>query len=101
MTAPDAAPSGLVCLPAVLDAQAAAPLMQALLDQKGRDVRLDGAGVQRLGGQCLQVLLAAQAAWRSDSATLTITSPSPDFQAALVLLGIGPSSPLLQQEQHP
>ncbi|KAB0676117.1 STAS domain-containing protein, partial [Aureimonas leprariae] len=53
-------------LPSVLDVRAAMPLHGSLAGLRGRAVELDASQVQRLGGQCLQVLVAAAAAWRLD-----------------------------------
>jgi chemotaxis protein CheX len=53
-------------LPGVLDLAAAAPLLAELRARRGGALNLDGSNVQRLGGLCLQVLLAAQDAWRAD-----------------------------------
>ena len=85
-------------LPEALDLQAAPSLAQAFLDRRGRDLQVDGADVQRLGGQCLQVLLAAQAAWTADTRRLRIVNPSPGLLSALTLLGVDPASALLEQE---
>jgi chemotaxis protein CheX len=79
----------LLSLPPILDLKAAAPLRDALLALRGNDVTLDGAEVQRLGGQCLQVLLAARAAWETDGYRFEIHGPSSDLADALTLMGAG------------
>lgn len=53
-------------LPSALDLAAAAPLLAELRARRGGPLVLDGSDVQRIGGLCLQVLLAAQEAWRAD-----------------------------------
>lgn len=90
-----------ISLAEVLDTQAAGPLLQLLSDRRGSDLQLDGGAVQRIGGQCLQVLLAACLAWEADACTLNVVSPSADLTAGLNLLGVDPASPLLQQEHQP
>ena len=60
--------------------------------QDGRSVVLDASGVQRIGGQCLQVLLAAASAWRQDGYSLAFAAPSPAFEDGLSLLGFTPMS---------
>ena len=80
-------PGPALPLPAVLDMRAAAPLAAELLERRGRDIELDASAVQRLGGQCLQVLLAARAAWNADGCGFRIASPSSGFTEGLVLLG--------------
>jgi chemotaxis protein CheX len=81
-----------IALPAILDAKAAAPLLEFFIAQRGADLRCDGRGVRRLGGQCLQVLLAAQAAWAADGCAWSVAEPSPELVAALALLGASATS---------
>ena len=61
---PDILPPGLVELPEVLDLKAATPLAVEFLAFRGKPLQFDGARVQRLGGQCLQVLLSAAKTWK-------------------------------------
>ena len=72
-----------------LDLMAAAPLTAALLQRRGSDLVLDASAVRRLGGQCLQVLLAAHETWQADGHILRIVMPSHDFIDTTVLLGAG------------
>ena len=71
----------------VLDLKAAAPLKAALLERRGHPLELDAHDVQRLGGLCLQVLLAAAAAWRADGVPLRVGPRSEAFLDALRLFG--------------
>ncbi|MET0183543.1 MAG: STAS domain-containing protein [Caulobacterales bacterium] len=66
-------------LPETLDLRAASALKAALAERRGSDLTLNAADVQRLGGLCLQILLAADAAWRRDGFKLTIEAPSEAF----------------------
>lgn len=68
--------------------RASGPLVGDLLSARGSDVTLDASAVERLGTQCLQVLLSAAATWRSDGACLTIEEPSPAFRDALAIAGL-------------
>ncbi len=82
---------GLVLqLPAILDLKAAGPLTAELLARRGADLSVGAAEVQRLGGQCLQVLLAAAASWREDQLVLRFEAPSQEFLSALALFGVTP-----------
>lgn len=81
----------------VLDLKAATPLKAALMERRGHPLELDAADVQRLGGLCLQVLLAAAAAWRADGVTLRVGPRSEAFIDALRLFG-GASAFSLQPE---
>jgi anti-anti-sigma regulatory factor len=82
-----------VALAGSLDMTAAAPLARDILAGRGQPLVLDASGVRRLGGQCLQVLIAAQAAWAEDGVSFEIAQPSAEFQESLALLGW--SSPAL------
>lgn len=75
----------VLVLPEVLDPGAAAPLRSLLLVHRGAALVIDAAGVRHMGGLCLQVLLAAQAAWREDGLPFRILTPSPLFSDVLCL----------------
>jgi len=68
-----------VVLPAVMDLRAAAALQAELLARRGGPLALDAAGVERLGGLSLQVLLSALKTWAADGCALTIASASDAF----------------------
>ena len=74
-------------LPGVLDLRAAPELASALLAQRGEAVVLDGTEVRHLGGQCLQVLLSAQATWAADGRSFQVVAASEEFAASATLLG--------------
>jgi chemotaxis protein CheX len=85
-------------LPAILDTKAAAPLTQAFLSHRGGDLHVDAADVQRLGAQCLQVLLAARAAWAVDGRNLLVENMSTECRAALGLCGVAPEALVYHKE---
>ena len=70
-----------------LDMRAAAPLLEAVRGRRGGDLELDASCVERLGGQCLQVLLAAEAAWAADGCGFQHTHASTPFNDAWALMG--------------
>lgn len=78
---------GALVLDEVLDIGAARPLTEALKARRGADLEVDASGVRRLGGLCLQALLAADAAWAADGRRLVIAAPSLGFTEALDLMG--------------
>lgn len=80
-----------------LDLKAAAPLQSELLSVRHTPLNVDASNVQRLGGLCLQVLMAAQATWAADSVSFSISSPSPAFQEALSLFGAEDLQSSIQQ----
>ena len=71
----------------VLDLKAAAPLRAALMEQRGRPIELDATSVQRLGGLCLQVLIAARRAWNHDGQPMAINPRSEAFNQAVRMFG--------------
>ena len=76
-----------------LDMRAAGPLLEAIRGRRGASLVLDGARVERLGGQCLQVILAARAAWEADGHGFEICNPSTALKDGWALMGAGPLAP--------
>ena len=83
---------GVVELPEVLDLKAATPLTVEFLTLRGRPVHGDASNVQRLGGQCLQVLLSAAKTWKADEIAFCLVKPSGDFNEGLARLGVSAAS---------
>jgi chemotaxis protein CheX len=75
-------------LPAVLDLTAAAPLAKSLLSRRGAELSVDASRVNRVGAQCLQVLVAAAETWKTDGVDLRLVKPTPEFLEGSRLLGI-------------
>jgi chemotaxis protein CheX len=75
-------------LPAVLDLTAAAPLAKSLISRRGAELSVDASRVNRVGAQCLQVLVAASETWKTDGMRLRLLNPSPEFLEGSRLLGI-------------
>lgn len=84
-------------LPEVLDLKAAAPLASAFLEKRGTEIVVDASRVERLGGQCLQVLLSASFTWRADELSFGVVDASAGFLDALALLGV-PAADLVEQD---
>ncbi|MBW4035678.1 MULTISPECIES: STAS domain-containing protein [Acidiphilium] len=76
----------------LLDIKAAAPLYALLRGQRGHDLVIDASAVERIGGQCLQVLLAARASWAADQHGFLVEGFSPGVIATLELMGIEPAA---------
>jgi chemotaxis protein CheX len=76
-------------LPEVLNLTYAGPLAESLLPMRGAEVALDAAEVQRVGAQCVQVIMSAIATWKADDVAFCIADPSREFRDALSLLGVG------------
>ena len=87
MEASEATAAAPLVLADSLDLTAAAPLAASLLAARGGPAILDASGVQRLGAQCLQVLLAARALWSSDEQPWRLIDASPEFSDAAALMG--------------
>ncbi|WP_409019036.1 STAS domain-containing protein [Brevundimonas vesicularis] len=87
-----------ISLSSVLDLRAAMPLKAEILAVRGQAVMLDGSAVQRLGGLCFQVLLAAIRTWREDGQSLTFVNVSEAFAAQWSALGASVSDLGVQGE---
>ncbi|MCJ8506381.1 STAS domain-containing protein [Rhizobium lemnae] len=72
----------------VLDLNEASNLHGTLISLRGKDVAIDASGVERVGVQCVQVLLAAANAWERDSKSLVIDKVSDAFRKTMQLIGI-------------
>ncbi len=81
-----------VGLPAVLDLTAASELRETLIGHRGAPIVLDGSSVERLGGQCLQILLSARATWAADNRAFALATPSEALLRDLSILGVSPES---------
>lgn len=90
MASPSEAESTFFTLPACLDLKAAADLHREFLARRGLDLTVDAAEVSRLGGLCLQVLLAAEGAWRNDGREFAVVNASDTYSKALTLFGVAP-----------
>jgi chemotaxis protein CheX len=77
-----------ITLPTELDIKAAGPLTTQLLGLRGKDVTLNASQIERVGAQCLQVLLSAASTWTADGAELVISEPSPAFTDAIEIAGL-------------
>lgn len=69
-----------ISLPNVLDLRAATPLSSHLREHVGAPVALDAGQVERVGGLCLQVLIAAAAAWRDAGQQFHVVNASAAFR---------------------
>lgn len=73
-------------LASTLDLAAAKPLWAELNAARAQPLTIDASAVERLGGLCLQVLLAARRAWQADGVAFSITNPSQAFTDAVRLM---------------
>jgi chemotaxis protein CheX len=87
----------VIDLPAHLDLTAAGPLAERFVAARGEAIAIDASRVERLGGQCLQVLLSAVVTWKADMTPLAISKTSEGFESGLRLLGLSVDS-LLEKE---
>jgi chemotaxis protein CheX len=82
----------------VLDLKAASPLRDQIVERRGSPLRLDASHVERLGGLCLQVLIAARAAWADDRHELKFDGASSELLAGLRVFGLPPHALGYQEE---
>ena len=85
-----------VQLEAVLDLGAAERLHAQLMGLRGQPIDIDASKVERLGGLCLQVLLAARKSWAADGQDVQLSASSPAFEDAWTLFAALEFSPELQ-----
>ncbi len=77
-----------IILDSVLDPRAAVPLAGRLLELRGADLVVDASNVERIGAQCVQVLLSAVKTWAIDGHTIAIFNESPAFSETTAHLGV-------------
>lgn len=85
-------------LPAILDLGAATPLWTQLCAAQGTPLTIDASDVERLGGLCFQVLVAAEAQWRADGQSFTIENISPAYAEAVRMLAGAETHPTEQTQ---
>lgn len=79
---------GSLKLVSVLDLNEASVLHGQLTNMRGNDVTIDASGVERLGVQCVQVLMAAASAWEQDKKAFVFEAVSDAFAKTMQLIGI-------------
>ncbi|MVA98414.1 STAS domain-containing protein [Nitratireductor sp. CAU 1489] len=77
-----------VTLSPVLDITAATPLVAELVKMRGKDVTVHAAAVEKIGAQCIQVLLSAAATWSHDGMEFEVAEPSEAFSESLQTMGL-------------
>ncbi|MBP1842107.1 chemotaxis protein CheX [Rhizobium petrolearium] len=87
MAAKKAGPGSLK-LSAVLDLNEASVLHGKLMSMRGSDLVIDASGVERVGVQCAQVLVAGVMAWKEDKKSFLVEKASDAFQKTMQLIGI-------------
>jgi chemotaxis protein CheX len=87
MAAKKAAREGLALAP-VLDLNEASALHGKLMSMRGKDVVIDASAVERLGVQCVQVLVAGARTWQADKKSFLIEKASDAFEKTMLLIGI-------------
>ncbi|MCB8874935.1 STAS domain-containing protein [Acidisoma silvae] len=74
-----------------------ASLHRQLLAARGHDLQVDATRLTRIGGLGLQLLLAAQSAWKADGRRFGVENLSQEAEAGLSLLGL-PADAFLDDE---
>jgi chemotaxis protein CheX len=82
----------------VLDLKAASTLRDQFVGRRGAALRVDASRVERLGGLCLQVLMAARTAWADDRLAFTFDDPSSELRAGLDVFGVTPLALTYREE---
>lgn len=71
-----------------LDFNEASELRGKLLAMRGKPLTVDASKVEKVGAQCMQVLMAGAKAWEEDKQPFSVTEPSEAFQKFTQLIGI-------------
>lgn len=82
------ADKGSLKLVPILDLNEASVLHGQLTNMRGEDVKIDASEVERVGVQCVQVLLAAAKTWEADSKNFVFEKVSEAFEKTMQLIGI-------------
>lgn len=82
------AASGSLKLSPVLDLNEASALHGALMSMRGRNVAIDASEVERIGVQCVQVLIAGARAWQADKKSYVVEKTSDAFAKTMQLIGV-------------
>ncbi|MBT9371970.1 STAS domain-containing protein [Rhizobium sp. CSW-27] len=82
------AETGSLKLVSVLDLNEASVLHGQLSSMRGNDLSIDASGVDRVGVQCVQVLMAAANAWEEDKKQFVFEKVSDAFRKTMQLIGI-------------
>ncbi|SIQ03055.1 chemotaxis protein CheX [Rhizobium sp. RU35A] len=80
--------TGSLKLVSVLDLNEASVLHGQLSSMRGKDLSIDASGVDRVGVQCVQVLMAAANAWEEDKKKFVFETVSDAFRKTMQLIGI-------------
>lgn len=75
-------------LAAVLDLNEASELRSTLMTMRGSSITIDASGVERVGAQCVQVLMAGARAWDNDKQSFAFEKVSDVFLKTIQLIGI-------------
>ena len=78
-------------LSSVLDLNEASVLHGKLMELRGRDLRIDASQVDRLGAQCIQIIVAAARTWQTDKKAFVVERASDAFEKTLQLIGLDPN----------
>lgn len=72
----------------VLDLNQASVLHGKLKELRGKPVAVDASEVERVGAQCVQILMAGIKAWEADGKQFTFSKASEAFDKTLKLIGV-------------
>lgn len=75
-------------LSAVLDLNEASNLRENLMSLRGSGLAIDASGVERVGAQCVQILMAGAGAWEADRKPFSFVKVSDAFTKTLQLIGV-------------
>ncbi|MFY0612052.1 MAG: STAS domain-containing protein [Hyphomicrobiaceae bacterium] len=87
----DATKVGQINLPDNLDLSATVKLAELFSEKRGTALQVNASQVNRVGAQCLQILVSANKTWAADEHAFQIVEPSQALLECLANVGISRS----------
>ncbi|HWA01654.1 MAG TPA: STAS domain-containing protein [Caulobacterales bacterium] len=89
--------NAILCLPPMLDLHTAERLKAEFRSCEGAPLDIDARNVERVGGLCLQILIAAANAWRKAGQELRVLGASPAFVEDIRVMGAEALLPIREE----
>ncbi len=84
----------------VLDLNEATALHGKLMELRGSNIQIDASSVERVGAQCVQVLMAGAKAWEDDKLSFKFSKVSDAFRKTTQLIGVNINHLLAKEIQQ-
>lgn len=78
----------ILYLTKVLDLIEAPSLLDSFIQMKPSNLKIDAQNVERVGTQCIQVLVSAKNKWQEENCDFILVNQSREFLEAMLTIGI-------------